>query len=277
MAIIVSASRREDIPSFCADWLFERLREGYVEVPNPFNPRQIRHVSLAPEEVACFVFWTRDATPMVRNLDALDPIPYYFHVTITGYGPPLEPYSLSLEDSIKALKTLAARIGKNRVIWRYDPVLIAGMYNSSWHIENFRNLAEKVVGSVRHCVMSFYDGYRGAEIRLRSAGFIPPQKRKDPDLRSEESNTLLARSLIDIAERIGLRVAFCAEPAISDEISQNQCACIDASLVESLSLKYFSHRKDKNQRADCRCIESVDIGTFGRCPRGCLYCYALRF
>jgi len=90
MAIVVSVSRRTDIPSFYSEWFYGRLKAGFVDVTNPYNPRQVRRLSLRPEDVACFVFWTRDAGPMLEGISALDEYAFYFHVTITGYGPRLE-------------------------------------------------------------------------------------------------------------------------------------------------------------------------------------------
>ncbi len=276
MAIIVSASRRTDIPSFYAGWFFDRLREGSVDVENPYNPHQIRHVSLVPHDVACFVFWTRDARPMLGNLDALDPYAYYFHVTITGYGLPLEPSGPSVKDAVASLKALTARIGGHRVIWRYDPVLIVGKYNAAWHAENFKALAGDIAGSVRHCVISMYDSYRYADARLRKAGFAPSEESGGVSPEPAGSALALVRKLVEIAGQNGLHVALCAEPELSHEIASDRYACIDARIVDALGGQDFSRRKDRNQRPNCQCIESVDIGKYGTCPRGCIYCYAKR-
>lgn len=278
MAIVVSASRRTDIPSFHALWFYDRLREGAVDVANPYNPRQIRHVSLDPENVACFVFWTRDARPMLRDLGRLESFAYYFHVTVTGYGPPLEPQGLSSDEAIGAVKELAARIGSQRVIWRYDPVLTVGRYDAAWHAEHFAMLVDSLAGSVRHCVISAYDSYRHTDARLEKAGLAPSVEatrmgRTGPlPVKSVD----LLGSLIEIGARRGVRVALCAEPEIESKVSSYQCSCIDAGVIEELGGRSFSHTKDKNQREGCRCVESVDIGSYGTCPRGCLYCYANR-
>jgi hypothetical protein len=173
MAVVISASRRTDIPSFYADWFFERLMEGFVDVRNPFNPKQMRRVLLDPESVACLVFWTRDARPMLSRLDELEPYAFYFHITIIGYGAALEPSGPLASEAVEMLKALASEIGQNRVIWRYDPVLLAGCYDANWHIRNFAALAKELSGSVRHCVISIYDAYRHTDVRLKKAGFLP--------------------------------------------------------------------------------------------------------
>ena len=76
--MIVSASRRTDIPALYAPWFFHRLSEGFVWVRNPFNPHQVSRIPLSPDEVDAFVFWTKNAAPMLAQLDALRPYPFYF-------------------------------------------------------------------------------------------------------------------------------------------------------------------------------------------------------
>lgn len=267
MAIVVSVSRRTDIPSFYSEWFYGRLKAGFVDVTNPYNPRQVRRLSLRPEDVACFVFWTRDAGPMLEGISALDEYAFYFHVTITGYGPRLEPSGPTADEAVEKLRALAARVGAHRVIWRYDPVLLVGPYSAAWHAENFRRLAGGVRGSVRHCVVSLYDAYRHSDARLRKAGLLPALS---PDIIE------LMRTLTEIAGKEGLPMAFCAEPALADILPSERIACIDARIIHELTDRPFSERKDKYQRAGCTCIESVDIGSYGTCPRGCLYCYANR-
>lgn len=271
MAIIVSASRRTDIPSFYAEWFFDRVQAGFADVHNPFNPKQVRHVKLDPESVACFIFWTRDARPMLLHLDDLEPYAYYFHVTITGYGPPLEPSALLASEAAEMLKKLASKIGPNRVIWRYDPVMLARQYDASWHIRNFGALARAITGYVRHCVISIYDSYRHSDARLKKAGvFLLAGKSEEGTARYQS----LARELAEIAASENIPVSFCAEPELRSILQVRSFACIDAAIISELTNQSFSGRKDKNQRPACRCIESVDIGSYGTCPRGCLYCYA---
>lgn len=271
MAIVVSASRRTDIASFYTDWFFERLGEGFVDVVNPWNPRQIRHLSLRPEDVACFVFWTRDASPMLRNLSMLEKYAFYFQVTVNGYGVPMEPSGPGVEAGISALKALSSELGSRRVVWRYDPVLLTEQYNSAWHVENFKRLAGEIGERVRHCVLSFYDSYMHSDKRLSKAGYrVAPVDRASNEVRD------LMFALVGIARENGLSLSLCAEPELKEMLGFEQYACIDACIISELSRLPFSLKRDKNQRKGCHCIESVDLGSYGTCPRGCLYCYANR-
>lgn len=271
MAIIVSASRRTDIPSFYSEWFFDRVQAGFVDVHNPFNPKQVRHVRLDPESVACFVFWTRDARPMLLRLEELKPYAYYFHVTITGYGFPLEPSAPCASEAVIMLKNLASKIGPNRVIWRYDPVMLTQQYDASWHLRNFGALARAITGYVRHCVISIYDSYRHSDSRLKKAGVFPLAANSEEGTANYQS---LARELAHIAASENILVSYCAEPELQSILPVHSLACIDAAIISEFTHQSFSRQKDKNQRPACRCIESVDIGSYGTCPRGCLYCYA---
>ncbi len=271
--LVISASRRTDIPSFFADWFFARLETGAVEVTNPFNRRQVREIRLTPDSVACFVFWTRDARPMLSRLPCLTKYYYYFHVTINGYGPPLEPAGPDVEEALKSLELLAATIGPERVIWRYDPIILAGSFDAAWHVRTFRYLASRCAGLVRHCVTSVYDAYHHTEVRLRGLGLKP-----------EPSNTahmLLLRAIADCARDFGIPLSLCAEPELAASLdiqADTIPACIDGAIIASLAegFSQCTRARDRNQRPGCRCIKSVDIGTYHTCPRGCSYCYANR-
>src|SRR4030042_2185928 len=121
--MIISASRRTDIPAFYTPWFMNRLREGYCSVPNPYNPAQIATISLKPEDVDVMVFWTRNPSRLLHHLKELDcaGYPYYFLYTIMDNPLILDPYSPSAEKSIRVFLTLADMIGPEKVIWRCDP------------------------------------------------------------------------------------------------------------------------------------------------------------
>ena len=116
-AMIVSASRRTDIPAFYFDWFCERLRDGYVDVVNPFNRKQVSRISLKPEAVDCIVFWTKDPAPMLRGLDKLSAYPYYVQISITPYGKDIEANLRPKADIIKTVQELSRRLDRERVVW----------------------------------------------------------------------------------------------------------------------------------------------------------------
>ena len=128
--MIVSASRRTDIPAFYSDWFFRRLEEGYLYVKNPMNPRQVSKILLSPDTVDCFVFWTKDPGPMMERLSVLNRLgyPYYFQFTLTPYGTDVEPGVPHKNELVRTFRELSCRLGPERVIWRYDPVLLSPSY-----------------------------------------------------------------------------------------------------------------------------------------------------
>lgn len=121
--MIINASRRTDIPAFYSDWFLNRIKEKFVLVPNPFNPGMISRIDLNPALVDCIVFWTKNPTPMLSRLDELQDYKYYFQFTLNPYGKELENNLPDITGRIETFKRLADTIGREKVIWRYDPIL----------------------------------------------------------------------------------------------------------------------------------------------------------
>ena len=129
--MILSVSRRTDIPNYYSDWFYNRIREGYVYVRNPMNPHQISRIALSPETVDCIVFWTKNPEPMFERLEELSEYPYYFQVTLTEYGKAIEcNIPNKKEKMIPIFQRLSEKIGSNRVVWRYNPILFTPILRS---------------------------------------------------------------------------------------------------------------------------------------------------
>lgn len=135
--MILSVSRRTDIPNYYSQWFFNRIKEGYVYVRNPINPRQVSEIELSPEVVDCIVFWTKNPAPMFFELARLKDYPFYFQFTLTGYGTDMEPMvPHKRERMIPVFRQLSDMIGKERVIWRYDPILFTSIrIDKSWNLK----------------------------------------------------------------------------------------------------------------------------------------------
>ena len=174
--MIISVSRRCDIPRFAFDWFLERLDSGYAEVKNPFNASQTRRIPLlspAPERPAgesaeLLVFWTRDPASILEHTETLEGQGYCFFVmtTLTLYPPLLEPNVPPAETVIKTMEKLAQKITANRVIWRYDPIFLSSITDFEFHRRNFADLAMRLNGTVKRVIVSVYDEYPAAERRL---------------------------------------------------------------------------------------------------------------
>ena len=199
--MIVSVSRRCDIPAFAGAWFMEQLRRGEVTVRNPFRPSRARTVSLKKEDVDALVFWSRDPRPFLplpgRRSTARG-FPYYFLITATGYPAQLEPGVPAIEDAAGFFRELAGRIGRRRVIWRYDPVLFSGQTPFDFHVDNFSRLAGLLAPFTSRVIVSFFDPYPKALRRLQKAGIAGEAAAGTP----EQQLDLLGR-FAAIASRCG--------------------------------------------------------------------------
>ncbi len=264
--MIVSVSRRTDIPACYADWFFNRLDAGFADVRNPMNPRQVSRVGLTPEQVDAFVFWTKDPRPMLDRLDRLQGRAFYFLFTLTAYGRDLEPGLLDKETVlVPAFRKLAERIGPERVIWRYDPILLSERYPAAFHRQRFGELAGQLQGATSQCIISFLDLYAGTARRLQPAGL---------HAFSDEQRLVLAGDLSEMARRNGMSMSACAESLDLQPFGISPAACIDLRLLERLLVRPLRRHAGKPLRPGCNCLPSVDIGMYDTCRLGCLYCYA---
>lgn len=264
--MILSASRRTDIPNYYSDWFYQRIKEGYCYVRNPVNAHQISKISLSPEVVDCIVFWTKNPAPMMARLPELKDYRYYFQFTLTGYGRDIEPNVPHKKESvIPTFQSLSKEIGKEKVIWRYDPILFTEKYNMEYHLSAFAQIAEALCGYTDKCVISFVDIYaknRKTMDRLRVQAF-PEEKLKE-----------FAGKLSRIAREHQMEIAACAEAMDLSDCGISPNRCIDKGQIEKIIGCKLSGGKDKNQRGECGCMESVEIGAYDTCKNGCLYCYA---
>ena len=115
--MIISASRRTDIPALYGEWFFNRIKEGFVDVVNPFNLKQVSRISLSPKVVDCIVFWTKNAAPIIDRLDALKDYKFYFQFTITPYDEDVEPgllHNQSKDDIIRTFQRLSKKSGATK-------------------------------------------------------------------------------------------------------------------------------------------------------------------
>ena len=265
--MIISASRRTDIPTYYSEWFFRRLREGFVLVRNPMNHRQVSRIRLTPDAVDAIVFWTKNPAPMLPKLGELHDYMYYFQFTITPYGHDLEPGLPSKKDCIlPAFFRLSESIGPERVIWRYDPILLTQTYTPDFHLRAFEALACRLSSHTKTCVISFLDFYRNTKKNLSGSGPLPF---------SGELPETLVRGFAEIAGNYGIVLKTCAEEIDLQKYGIEHGACIDQALLESLLGCPLNAGKDKNQRPACGCMESIDIGAYNTCKNGCRYCYAV--
>jgi len=258
--MIISASRRTDIPAFYTDWLINRLNAGYCLVKNPFNPTQIKRVSLLPEDVDGIVLWTKNAAPLLPKLSELGNYSYYFQYSITPYHPDIERRLADKKETIiPAFLQLAANIGARRMVWRYDPIIITPRYSHNYHVSAFARLCELLAGSTEKCVISFAIAYKSVAKNLMEIGHA------ELDV---ENKIRLADAMLYIAKDHGITLCACCELTGLYELGVQPVSCVDAALFGVIA------PRDRNQREGCNCAVSVDIGAYNSCMNGCRYCYA---
>jgi len=260
--VIISASRRTDIPAFYAEWLLRRLRAGYAETVNPFRPSQVTRVDLTPEHADGFVLWSKNPAPLLPFLPELMAfgIPFYLQFTVTPYDAALEPGVPPKSRVIDTFQRLSDQLGPQRLVWRYDPIIVTAAMTPSWHCEQFAALCAQLAPACCRCVISFVDPYRSS-----------PQISPVPDVAAMHA---VAAGFSPIAASWRLPLFTCAEPIDLSSYGIAHGACIDSDLLGTLADRKLHIPRDRHQRPDCRCAKSIDLGRYGTCRHGCTYCYA---
>jgi hypothetical protein len=261
--LIVSASRRTDIPAFLPDWFSGCLSRGSAEYRNPYSGRPAS-VSLAPGDVAAFVFWSRNPLPFLPVLARLERAGFrsVFHVTVTGYPRALEPAAPPFEEAVAAFRELSETIGPARVLWRFDPILPGEAPPEI--VARFERVSAALEGLSGRCTLSIAQPYRKS---LRATRHAPQLWRPAPGLRSAVDG------IAAIGRARGFRMVSCCSPALR-EWGIPGAGCVDLELLSALYPAMPACAAPSPVREGCLCAASRDIGTYRTCRHGCLYCYA---
>ena len=246
--MILSISRRTDIPAFYPEWLMNRFREGFALVRNPMNHHGVSRISLSPDVVDCIVFWTKNPAPLLPFLDQIDQTyPFYFQFTLNAYGTDLEPNLPALSERLRTFRQLSRTIGKERVIWRYDPVMLTERYSVAWHMRTFASLADQLAGHANSCIFSLVDPYAKVKKNLeihRVAPITPAEIDR------------LARAFSTSAHAHGMVLKTCAEAVDLDAYGIEHACCIYC---------YANHSQPRVQKSVAAHISTSPllIGTCG--------------
>jgi hypothetical protein len=274
--MIISASRSTDIPAFYGEWFMRRLEAGYVRWVNPWNGRPV-YVSFSQARI--FVFWSKNPAPFFPFLEHLDrkDIHYFFHITLNDYeAEKLEAGLPPLGERIETFKRLAQKIGHERVIWRFDPLLLTDTLGPDGLVRRIERIGRELAGCADRLVVSFIAMYAKVARNLRSSGIVVrPWDR--------ESREHVCTRIAGLCGSWKLPVVSCAEPDDLGRFGIGRGACIDEQHIlrivrdDETVRKYLrtgGNSKDKGQRPACRCIASKDIGSYSTCGHQCIYCYA---
>ena len=270
--MIISASRRTDIPAFYSKWFMNRIRAGYCVVPNPFNPAQVSRVSLKPQGVDVIVFWTRNPRPLFPFLTELNEAGYryYFQYTLMDNPRLLDSKRPSLRSSLKTFCELSDRIGPEKIIWRYDPVVFSTATPADFHEETYPRIAQALQGHTRRCVISILDVYRKAQKRFRK---LQEHGLELIDCEGEALGDLMG-TLVRAGHENGMEVFSCAEEIDLKPFGIQPGKCVDDEYISNVFRINVTDKKDPSQRKACGCVISKDIGMYNTCLFGCQYCYA---
>ena len=300
--IIISASRSTDIPAFYSDWFVNRLKQGYVKWKNPFNGVYL-HVSF--KEARLIIFWTKNPKPMIKHLDYLKEknINYYFQYTLNDYAEEgIEAKVGSVDKRIETFIELSEKIGKDKVIWRFDPYILTETSGVEELLRRTEYIGDKLKNHTEKLVFSFADieEYKKVKNNLSKSAIHYTEF-------NEETMNELAKGLMDLNKNWNFEIGTCGEKIDLNKYAIIHNKCIDDELIKKLfsrdkklmaflgyelkektlfdtgadsdgKLVPISKRsrnlKDKGQRQACGCIMSKDIGQYNTCPHECLYCYA---
>lgn len=306
--VIISASRSTDIPAFYAKWFFNRLTKGYCAWYNPFNQQKM-YISF--ERCRVIVFWTKNPAPIIPYLPELDKrgIHYYFQVTLNDYVKEgFEPNVPSVDERVETFKTLSNLIGKEKVIWRFDPLIITPNISPRELLTRIWNLGNKLKGLTDKLVFSFVDvkAYRKVQNNLVKETMLFTKE----DVENAEANYAQRIEIVEGLKKIretwrgegwNIEMATCAEDIDLEAYGIEHNRCIDGELMKRIfaddkELVYYLHTlkwpekdmfgeippipqktkniKDTGQRKICGCMVSKDIGMYNTCRHFCVYCYA---
>lgn len=263
--MIISASRRTDIPAYHAEWFVNRFREGYAIVTHSTKSGVYHRVPLMPNVVDCIVFRTKNPASMLAKLDELRDYDYLFNITMNPYGRDMEMNVPRLQDRVETYKKLADKIGALRMVWRYDPVMLTPKYDMAFHSRAFEYLCRELSPYSYKCMIGF----------IIHHGFVA--RRIDPlavEKRNVEDIRAVGRIFGKIAARYGHLIETCATEVDLDEFGIVHGACVERRQIEEIVGYRFGKVKEKYLRPHCNCMESVDIGHYSTCDNGCVYCYA---
>jgi len=263
---IISASRRTDIPAFYADWLLNRLAEGFVDVRHPYTRKWFR-VLLKPEDVGAIVFWSKNYAPLLTKLDQVEQTTksLFFHFTITGNSD-LELRVPNFREAIRDYIHIAERYSPEHIIWRFDPICITDKLPFEAYEERFAACAELLRGHASSCIISFAHPYRKM---LSNIGKYTSHTYLPVPLEEQKA---YADRLGTRARTYGIKLfACCNDHLLSGNVGKARC--IDGPALSLLFGTPLDTRSAAS-RKECGCTKSIDIGAYDTCGHGCVYCYA---
>lgn len=261
--MILNTGSRTDIPAFYSTWFANRLREGFVLVRNPYYPQLVTRFVLDPKTVDVLSFCTKNPKPMLEYMELLKPFRQLWYVTLTPYGKDIEPNVPDKHEVIRSIQELSGAVGKDAVIWRYDPIFLSEKYSMEYHIRAFETIARSLKGYTGKVVISFLDLYEKT-------------KRNFPEGKevSYEDQVTLVKRIVELAREADMQVYTCHEDESLSAYGADTSGCMSQKVIEESIHELLNVPRLSAPRQGCTCLLGNDIGVYNTCTHFCKYCYA---
>lgn len=260
--MILNTGGRTDTVNYFSEWLLNRFAAGYAYSRNPFHPDVVNRIDLNPETIDVVEFCSKNYRPILSRLHEItERFNCHFHYTITAYDKDIEPNVPGIDESIETLRDLSAQVGKEKIIWRYDPVLLTGKYTIERHFATFDYMAGRIAPYVSRCLFSFVVWYKKLHL---------------PELQpiSGRQKELIAKGLGEMAARHHLYIQTCGTKESYEQYGIHHSGCMIRAVYEQSLGLHFKKVAERGNRPGCRCMESRGLGDYNTCLNGCRYCYA---
>lgn len=262
--MIVNVGGRTDIVNYYSEWLINRINEGFAYSRNPLFPNNISKISLNTKDVDCLMFCSKNYKPMLKYMKEInEKYRIICHYTITAYDKDVEPYVPSIDESIKTLIELSKIVGKEKVLWRYDPILLTEKYTVEKHLKTFEYMAKQIAPYVQRAIFSFVEMYKKLDYNMPE--IIPF---------TEEDKSKILEGIGKISKKNNLYIQTCGSDENYEQYGIYLSGCTTPEILEQANNVKYKNIKAKPMRKGCHCIPSRDIGAYDTCLNGCKYCYA---
>lgn len=262
--MIINTGSRTDTVQYYSDWLLKRFKEGFVYSRNPLFPNIVTRYELNPNIVDCVVFCSKNYEPILDRLTEItDKFNTYFHYTITAYGRDIEPNVPTIDESIETLIKLSKIVGKQRIAWRYDPILLTKKYTKQVHYNTFDYMSKRLSPHIDRCIFSFVDMYKKLETNMPEIIIL-----------NNNDKIEIAKNIGSIAKKHNMIIQTCATIEDFKRFGILQSGCMTSEILGNANNITFKKVRHSGNRQGCKCIENRNIGDYDTCPNGCKYCYA---
>ena len=261
--MILSIDFRTDIPALYSEWLINRFNEGYVYFRNPAYPQTIHKIILDKQHIEGIMWCSKDYLPILHDLKSItDKFPSIFHYTITGYGKDIEPNVPSLEQSIYTFKELSQRYGKEKVIWRFDPIFYCKDFGETQTLNRFKNICKELHNYTDRVVVNFVSPYEKVKRHLPEMVTMQPLMKK-----------ILLLNMYGICQKYNFKLQTCGNGLQFKDLQGIEVTgCLDEHALNLIGI--YPKPKNKATEWGCLCYPNTCIGEYNTCLHKCKYCYA---